>query len=528
VRKIISILVTVGLVMAFSVVAMPTTGAACGATVVLNSTCAGASTNYTIDFSAPTTIEPVNDMFSVEFGAGTTFGFLVDGDITVEVNGGGADAVDDIDDVVITGTKIEFAVPAASPIILPGDAVQLVIEHVVNPAVAGDYELALDYNLDCCGEVVFDCAEYTIIPAASTYGFFSSSNRTYDDDIAFDFVPPFKVCGQDTPFGGYALGDGSGKIMNYFDIYLMPTLVGCAGPCATDVQITLTLTAAPAGSNVTLDWDGGAYYFLLIDDDTTTEVDLGTVALGPATTIVWENALHFDAVGDYQICIEAVCPAGTPTCPDCTSEAVVVASKCFDFSVYQHKDATKIELFRKWNLISLPLVPLEDPNAIEDVLAAYDGPDVISVYYYDRCADAWSVWGDGQSSLTTLEDGKSYWVKVEYSHSDPTKAPGLLAGGLWVWGTPQPVPPNAPAAYPVCTGWNMVGLTGYGLMAPLVTTTDSAYLWNFAGAIGAIYAWDGSGQAWDALTVGGATMPDLQNGEGYWISFAAAGTVYPP
>jgi len=516
VRKIISILVTVGLVMAFSVVAMPTTGAACGATVVLNSTCAGASTNYTIDFTAPTTIEPVNDMFSVEFGAGTTFGFLVDGDITV--NG---DAVDDIDAVVITGTKIEFAVPAASPIILPGDPVQLVIENVVNPAVAGDYELSLDYNLDCCGEVVFDCAEYTIVPAKSTYGFFWDSSPTYDADIAFGFVPPFKVCGQDE-FNGETV---DGKYLNYFDLYLMPTLVGCAGPCATDVQLVLTLTAAPAGSNVTLDWDITTVYSLLIDDDTTTEVDLGTVALGANDTIVWNNAIHFDAVGDYQICVEAICPAGTPTCPECTAEAVVVASACFDISAYQHKTAVKIDLFRKWNLISLPLVPLEDPNAIEDVLAAYSDPDMIwSIYYFDQCTDTWSVWGDGQSSLATLEDGKSYWVKVEYSHTDAAKAPGLAVPGLWVWGTPQPVPPNAPASYPVCDGWNMVGLTGYDNGTFLTTILDTAYFWNLTP--GQIYAWDGATQAWDS--VAGGLIAANQVGEGYWISVAADGMIYPP
>jgi len=516
VRKIISILVTVGLVLAFSVVAMPTTGAACGATVTLSSDCAGATgVTYTISFTSPVTLLEVNDMISIEFAEGTTFGFTVEADIDVD----GTD-VDDIDDVVITGSKIEFAVPTGHGVINPGDAVVVTVSKVKNPTVDGAKQLTLDYDLACCAGVTFDCADYTIVPATSTYGLFWDSNVTYPD-IAFDFVPPFKVCGQDD-FPGYDLG---GKWLNYFDLYLMPIVVGCAGPCGTtNVTMTLTLTAAPAGSNVTLDLDGTVYN-LLIDDDTTTEVDMGDFLLGANDTIVWNNAIHFDAVGDYQICVEVICPGGTPTCPSCTSEDTVVASKCFDISAYQHKTAVKIDLFRKWNLISLPLVPLEADMPIEDVLAAYSDPDMIlAIYYYDRCADAWSVWGDGQSSLATLEDGKSYWVKVEYSHTDAAKAPGLPVDGLWVWGTPQPVPPNSPSSYPVCDGWNMVGLTGYDDSTFLAQIGEAAYFWNLT--YGQLYAWDGANQMW--VSELGNPIAALQVGEGYWISVAGAGTIYPP
>jgi hypothetical protein len=517
VRKIISILVALGLVLAFSVVAMPTTGAACGATVTLSSPCAGATgVTYTITFTSPVTLLEVNDMISVEFAAGTTFGFTADADIDVD----GFD-VDDIDDVDITGTRIEFAVPTGHGIIDPGDVVVLTIAKVKNPTVAGAKQLTLDYDLACCAGVTFDCADYAIVPAVSTYGFFWDSSPTYDADIAFDFVPPFKVCGQDE-FNGEIV---DGKFLNYFDLYLMPTLVGCAGPCGTtNVSMTLTLTAAPAGSNVTLDLDG-TIYSLLIDVPATTEIDVGDFLLGFNDTVVWNNAIHFDAVGDYQICVEVICPGGAPVCPDCSSEDTVVASKCFDISAYQHKTAVKIDLFRKWNLISLPLVPLEDPNAIEDVLMAYSDPDMIlAIYYYDQCTDTWSVWGNGQSSLATLEDGKSYWVKVEYSHTDPLLAPGTAVPGLWVWGTPQPVPPNAPSAYPVCDGWNMVGLTGYDDGTFLTQIGEASYFWNLT--YGQLYAWDGANQAWDSVL--GGSIAANQVGEGYWISVDGSGTIYPP
>jgi len=510
VRKIISILVTVGLVMAFSVVAMPTTGAACGATVVVNSTCACTSANYTIDFDSPVTLLPVNDFISVEFAAGTTFAFLSENDITVNNF-----PVDDIDDVVITGTRIEFAVPEDAGIIEAGDPVTLFIDNVKNPCVAGDYELTLDYDLACCAGVTFDCAEYTITPLESEYDFFWDSSPTYDGNITFGFVPPFKVCGQDE-FPNYEL---DGKFLNLFDLYLMPKVVGCLSPCVgDDVTVTATITAAPAGANVTLNLSGVVTWYVFDPEDDAPEIDLGDHALGANTTVVWNNAIHFDMVGDYQICVEAWCP-GDYTCPTCSDEPVLIADECFDISVYQHKTAVKIPLYRKWNLISLPLVPLEDPNAIEGVLAAYDGPDIISVYYFD-CTDGWKVWGDGQSSLTTMEDGKSYWVKVEYSHSDPTKAPGDFAGALWVWGTPQPVPPNSPAAYPVCDGWNMVGLTGHTALADI---GDAAYFWSVT--YGQLYAWDGDNQMW--VSELGGTLPDLQVGEGYWIAVAGADIIYP-
>jgi len=209
--------------------------------------------------------------------------------------------------------------------------------------------------------------------------------------------------------------------------------------------------------------------------------------------------------------------------------------------VYQWKQASKIPLFRKWNLISLPLVPLEDPNPIEGVLAAYQfEADVVSVHYYDQCAGAWSVYGPGQTSLATMEDGKSYWVLVDYSHTIPAEAPGTPMDGMWVWGNAKPVPPDSPPAYPVCTGWNMVGLTGYDdgfslppLGAGLGLTDDYSYLWNWwpfvAPEWGVIFGWNGGGQGWFSVlpAVGPTPLPVIQTGEGYWISFQHAGFVYP-
>jgi hypothetical protein len=256
--------------------------------------------------------------------------------------------------------------------------------------------------------------------------------------------------------------------------------------------------------------------------------------------------LHFSTPGDYEICFYLECPA-----IPCGAGKATIADECLPAKVYQWKDAENIPLFRKWNLISLPLVPLEKDVPIEDVLASLPDADTLfwGVYLYDPAllpGDPWLVYGPGQDSLDTLIDGVSYWVKIEYSHTDLTKQPGDPVGCWWVWGTPKPVPPDSPSAYPEYTGWNMVGITGYDdgtgppLGAGLGPTTDQLYLWNWwvggAAQYGAIYAWDPDGtattikQSWYSMlpTTGPHNLPDTRTGQGYWISFQHDGMVYPP
>ncbi|MGA9350289.1 MAG: hypothetical protein WBW48_16015, partial [Anaerolineae bacterium] len=262
------------------------------------------------------------------------------------------------------------------------------------------------------------------------------------------------------------------------------------------------------------------------------------------TDVILPSLLHFNEVGKYQICFKVVCP-GTPggdcyTTPPCVpGQATTIAERCFDFGVYQWKEAYKIPLYRKWNLISLPLVPLVDPP-IEDVLGAYANLDqVISVWYYDRTGcptveplGTWQCWSPivgpcaGKAALTTMEDGKAYWIRIAYNTTAPA---GSALDGLWVWGTVKPVPTNSPSAYPVCDGWNMIGFTE---MMPML---DSAYLWNFLGPLftpeyGAVYGWDAGGSYGPVqnFVLMSYNLLPLWPGDGYWASFDGSGTIYPP
>jgi hypothetical protein len=209
------------------------------------------------------------------------------------------------------------------------------------------------------------------------------------------------------------------------------------------------------------------------------------------------------------------------TCPLCQAGVdTLVAPKCIPFKVYQWKDAIKIILDEKWNLISLPLVPLVDPP-IADLLASINPTDraqIDSIWYYDNCkavpeAQKWSMYPGG--GLTNLVDGKAYWLKVmPYNTAD--------CGNItwWVWGTEKPMPPASPAQYPVCEGWNMVGFLG-------TAANVSAYLWNWGTPTPVVYGWQHgcfASQGWVLKTASST----LTLGQGYWMAFPAAGAVYVP
>ena len=91
-----------------------------------------------------------------------------------------------------------------------------------------------------------------------------------------------------------------------------------------------------------------------------------------------------------------------------------------------------------WNLISLPITPFD--TSIESVLTPLAFPyDLVSIWYYDRCNDEWLVYGNGDTTfktLTTMEDGKAYWVRMRYpeeQHSDPAISGTYPYNSMGIW-----------------------------------------------------------------------------------------------
>jgi hypothetical protein len=524
VRKIISILVALGLVLAFSATAAPSAGAACTATVISNTDdCAGEPNTVCINFTSPVTLMPGNDKLSLTFPAGTTFPTWTSGDITVEDDGGGAVSAN-VSLAVVTGTHVSFPVPNMGGLILAGSKVQICID-VVNP-LGGTHQIDLDYELVCCGEVTFDCATWVIKPGISDYSLMLDFGPTYPG-IAKDFVPPFKACGQaDNATGNETFNTTliGGLWYDQFDIVLVEEIEGCDPPCA-NATFTFNVTAFPTpstGAVVSLNVSGE---FFALTPTAPGGVLVQNITLTPGQNETLEALLHFNLVGEYEICFDFTCPgdpAGTcltdPPCVPATGPVSIVDGPvCYPFNVHQWKDAAKMVLNEKWNLVSLPLVPFDTDIGV--LLAslpaeALDGDmidELLSIWHYD---DEWSMYNGG--GLTDMVDGASYWVRMTYPNL------GAMPYNWWVWGTARPMPPAGPAAYAMAAGWNMLGFTSLGDM------TINAYLWNFTPTLPLVYGWNNTGSWMTSGWLLKGTGSTLNVGQGYWGYFTTAGTVVPP
>lgn len=503
-RKILSILIALGLVLGLSVMATPVSANVTTPAVTLSSYCAGATANYTIVFNTTASLTEGVHSVCIEFPAGTTVpATFATGAITIN-----AIAVFG-SEVTVTSQKVCFLTPTD----FAAGTITVVVSGIKNPLTAGPYTLKVNTSRAPDSTQVAS-ATYTIQPAISIYGLEWDSNPTYPG-IAVGFIPPFKACGQNTTG---AVEFSAGKFQNAFNLTLAPATVGCAAPCTANVTMNVTLITAPALSTVTLNLTGTPTWGGTLTPAAPSYVISTSIELLANTTIEWAGLIHFDTLGTYQICFDVICPAGALICPACSAAATSVVHQCFDFKVYQWKDAAKITLQEKWNLISLPLVPLAGASAnINDLvlsIPAADRAKILSIWSYDCTAKTFSTWGPGFTSLSTMADGKAYWVRVSY----PLAGCGNIA--WWVFGTEKPMPPASPAQYSVCAGWNMVGFLG---TAPSLA---SAYLWNWT-ATSVIYGWTQgcwNVQNWALIPFGGT----LNSGQGYWVAFPAAGYVYVP
>ena len=529
-RKLLSIVIALGLILTLSVMAAPAAadiGAAdptgC-ANVTATDQCEFEVNNWTIDFISEVTLLNGNDLLSVHFGAGTDLTGVA---VTIGLDGA-AHATPTV--VNADGADLSFVVPAD---IVPGDVVAINVTGTVNPG-AGPYVLVLDFQWACCEEEPFCEVAYTIKPAEASYDMALNFSPTYPG-IKYDWVPPFQACGQavdeeyneEAEENGYytELWDG-----DWFDVFTLDILVdtpGCDVPCDPALLIFCASGFPSATAVINISINGTHFGLTAAAPCANT-----TVVLDPEVDINLDGLLHFNEIGEYEICFTLICEwdgeISCDTVPQCTEgiDTVLVEEKCYDFVVHQWKDAYKILLFEKWNLISLPLVPFTtNITLILDSMPDAQLDELVSVWYYDLtdCPDegTWLCYtpnGDFDT-LTTMEDGKSYWFRFNYPLLDDPYA-------LWVFGTEKPEPYGPPAAYAVCEGWNMIGFTS------LLDMPRFVYLWNWFGVFGqpdpVIYTWWNNGdwmtQSWALVGFGGWMWPT----QGFWTAFPIAGTVYVP
>jgi len=505
VKKIISILLALGLVLGLTVMATPVSADVTAADVTVDPNCAGQVAEYTISFNISASLTEGVHEICITFPDGTTVpATYEDGDITVE----GADVF--ADEITVDGNTVCFLVPlhitaADNPVVVvfTDDA------GIINPP-AGEYTLDVSTSR-APDETPVASNPYDIAPAESAYTFLVDFGPTYPD-IAEDFVPPFKACGQNDSGQAYNTTYIGDVWYDQFDlIFATDGIPGCDTPC-DEVTISVALVAAPEGSTVDLVVNSTTYALDLV---VNPDDDLDVVVLAEDIEVIWPSLLHFDTVGEYTLCFYADCGA-PPPCSE--AEGGVIVTKCYDFDVHQWKDAANVPIDEKWNLISLPLVPF-DPD-IENMLASLPAAalaNLVSVWNYDRPDNEWLAYSPNGAAdtLATIEDGKAYWFRMIYPMT-PTYC-------WWVWGTEMPSPPAGPAEYPVYLGWNMAGFTS-------MTAYDAAvYLWNWAAPTPVVYGWtqgDWNVQGWDLVDVAGAE--DLVPGQGYWMAFPADGAIYVP
>jgi hypothetical protein len=166
-------------------------------------------------------------------------------------------------------------------------------------------------------------------------------------------------------------------------------------------------------------------------------------------------------------------------------------------------DQEPIDLAKGWNLISLPLIPLD--SAINAVLAGILD-NVISVWHYDAAAKRWYSFAPGASSdLTSMRDGKAYWINMK------------AAQNLTLAGRENAVPPALPPTYDVVVGWNMVGFKSTATnvtAADYLSGTEYVRIYGFKNG------------AWFTIP-GPAYNATMEPGLGYWVAFTEPGTIYP-
>ena len=540
-RKIISILLALGVILGLSLMAAPVAAAPCACPTTMGTFdiltppfCAGASQNYLLGtatpFTVPITLIAGTDFLSVDFPAGTDLSAVVFGGVSIDTW-----PLTAASQLVISGTHLEARIPVLAGNLIAGTLHFMQVNSVTNPTVAATYCLYIGYKQPCCPGVQFACKTYTVTPAIRTVDFHLDFDDTYLG-IAEDFIPPFKACGQD----GYGHLEAAVGWVTDFDLILRDEDGGCAPPCVTPSAFWFQVTKCPAGATITLDIGALAPFTL-----TSTAVTLATKysLMGlwtgwPPADVSWQSYIHFSMPGDYEIKFFLQCPSvGCPTCggPTIVADAVLAAK------AYQWKDAFKVPLEPKWNLVSIPLFPFN--TSIEYALTSMERIDQLqSVWYFGQCENTaadlgvWhtEVYNPVAKTFTGDVDnivaGKAYWLRMLHP-GDAGYDPTAFPTGFWVWGTHAPMPPANPMGYfDVCDGWNMVGFKAPWVTGIPISETDDTYLWNFnTGAVvgvhyGLVYDYDETIQDWTYWLPGTLNMLP---GEGYWIPFDGNDQIYP-
>jgi hypothetical protein len=171
-----------------------------------------------------------------------------------------------------------------------------------------------------------------------------------------------------------------------------------------------------------------------------------------------------------------------------------------------------LEMYPKWNLISLPLLP--NSTATTDVfslLLMHGVTGVKFAYGFDNTAKQWAL------NPSTMVDGNGYWV---YMNAYDV----LIVQGYPIYAPPGSPPPIT--QYNLKAGWNLVGFTendywyAYQYVQSLQSTSTLQSYFIYG------YFWDAQDQNWfyRDLTSSSSIAP----GQGFYLYLYVDQVLIPP
>ncbi|MBA7662567.1 hypothetical protein ES703_70596 [subsurface metagenome] len=267
-------------------------------------------------------------------------------------------------------------------------------------------------------------------------------------------------------------------------------------PAPTEIAVTATLESiladgiATSSITATVTMYGKAVQDVKVSFSTTAGIiyptEASTVANGEATATLTVSTMLETAT------VTASAEGVTPATVDVT---------------FVSDEFTVPNLAVGWNLISLPLIPV-DPrigSVLGDLLGDLEITETVEVVWsYDAATYDWYYYqpSTGYGDLLQMVDGRGYWVKMV----EPASAPTLS-------GMENPAPGKTPSQYAVVVGWNLIGFRS------ISGVTADAYLESILFT--KIYAYGGTGYL--PMTGSESLVP----GSGYWVYVTAPGYIAP-
>jgi hypothetical protein len=458
-KKVFSILVALALVLGMSIVATPVLADVTAADVLVGNPIVNEVSEYTITFNITATLG-VGQTVSVEFPTNTVVpGTYAGGAVTVQGTGIAPGDISGSNRVVTIWLPISITVPPAGSTEV--EVVFTTAAGIKNPTTAKDYTLMVRTSRE------------TNWVTSKKYGISLAPNSTYE----FLYDSPALIS-KDFPAE--------------VDVTLQTKVLGSAGYAQARIDFALGSGTQP-----------GTVLFSVKDGETWSTPaatgsypHTGTFVLGADHNEMIQFRITFSEVGVYTLSFKLVDTTGP-------SDLVVDAPAFTCAGV-----SATVVLNKGWNLVSLPIIPVNaDITAVLADIMEDGDVKVESVWYYNpTITDPNKRWqsyvpGGPTPTLTTIEDGKAYWINVK-------EATSFTFAGVAIV-----LPGQLPPTYSVREGWNMIGFKSRVAMAvkDYLAGTKWVRVLEFKNGV------------WTILLEGGMMTPGL----GYWVAFSEPGTVYP-